>query len=106
MAMTYYVEVHKNYTYKRIVCDSLEGAMRAARIAAYMLDIKIKQNLPKKEWNKWSAMDCYFSYSLTSDTYKDGAKRPAVVIRSCLIPNNLWGKNIKQVEKALANAGK
>ena len=106
MAMTYYVEVHKNYTIKRIACDSLEESIRAARIAAYMLDIKIKQNLPKKEWNKWSVMDCYFSYSLTSDIYKDGAQRPAVTIRSCLIPNNLWGKNIKQVEKALAGSGK
>ena len=68
--------------------------------AAFLVDIKTKETLPKKEWTMWGNDSCFFEYDITSDKHKKD-DYASVRIRSQLLPISLYGKNIKQIESAL-----
>lgn len=47
--MRYHVLVRNGWDTKCITCSNLDEARGYARWAAYLLDIKIKETLPKKD---------------------------------------------------------
>lgn len=95
--MKYYVAVRNGWHTRKILCRNLEEAREYARLSAFLLDIKIKKNLPKKEWIKWTNKDCYFEYDITSAKYKDDAFT-FIRIESEHLPMSLYGKSITQIE--------
>ena len=98
--MRFSVLIKKYGDTKKAVCRSLQEAMDYAERGAFLLDIKIKKTLPKKDWIIWSYDTCFFEYDITSDAYKECAFT-YVRIRSEQLPMELYGKNNKQIEKYL-----
>ena len=98
--MRFSVLIKKYGDTKKAVCRSLQEAMDYAEWGAFLLDIKIKKTLPKKDWKIWSYDTCFFEYDITSDAYKECAFT-YVRIRSEQLPMELYGKNNKQIEKYL-----
>lgn len=98
--MSYNVFVRKGWQTKAMPCRNLDEARGYARWAAYLLDIKIKETLPKKDWTKWDNDSCFFEYDITSDKYKDDAFT-FIRIKSQHLPMPLYGKNVTQIEKHL-----
>ena len=98
--MRYHVLVRNSWDTKCITCRNLDEARGYARWAAFLLDIKIKETLPKKDWTKWDKDSCFFEYDITSDKYKDDAFT-FIRIRSQHLPMPLYGKNVTQIEKHL-----
>ena len=96
------VYIRKGWDTKAIDCKSIDEAIKFARFGAFLLDIKIKKALSKKDWIKWDNNSCCFEYDITSDKHKDDAFT-SVCIRSQAIPISLYGKNIKQIEKNIAS---
>ena len=101
--MIYRVSIRKGLNKEKAThCKSLDEAMWLAGWAAFLVDIKTKETLPKKEWTMWGNDSCFFEYDITSDKHKKDDSA-SVRIRSQLLPISLYGKNIKQIEKALTN---
>ena len=98
--MRYHVLVRNGWQTKVMPCSNLDIARKYARWAAYLLDIKIKKTLPKKDWTKWDKDSCFFVYDITSDKYKDDAFK-FIRIKSQHLPMPLYGKNVTQIEKHL-----
>ena len=98
--MRYHVLVRNSWDTKCITCRNLDEARGYARWAAFLLDIKIKETLPKKDWTKWDKDSCFFEYDITSDKYKDDAFT-FIRIKSQHLPMPLYGKNVTQIEKHL-----
>lgn len=98
--MKYHVVVRNGWHTKTMPCCNLDDARKYARWAAFLLDIKIKETLPKKDWTKWDKDSCFFEYDITSDKYKDDAFT-FIRIRSQHLPMPLYGKNVTQIEKHL-----
>ena len=98
--MRYHVLVRNGWQTKAMPCSNLDEARDFARWAAFLLDIKIKETLPKKDWTKWDKDSCFFEYDITSDKYKDDAFT-FIRIRSQHLPMPLYGKNVTQIEKHL-----
>lgn len=98
--MKYHVLVRNRWDTKCITCRNLDEARGYARWAAYLLDIKIKETLPKKDWTKWDNDSCFFEYDITSDKYKDDAFT-FIRIKSQHLPKSLYGKSVTQIEKHL-----
>lgn len=98
--MKYHVLVRNSWDTKSITCRNLDEARGYARWAAFLLDIKIKETLPKKDWTKWDNDSCFFEYDITSDKYKDDAFT-FIRIKSQHLPMPLYGKNVTQIEKHL-----
>ena len=98
--MRYHVLVRNSWDTKSITCRNLDEARGYARWAAFLLDIKIKETLPKKDWTKWDNDSCFFEYDITSDKYKDDAFT-FIRIKSQHLPMPLYGKNVTQIEKHL-----
>ena len=98
--MKYHVLVRNSWDTKCITCRNLDEARGYARWAAFLLDIKIKETLPKKDWTKWDNDSCFFEYDITSDKYKDDAFT-FVRIKSQYLPMPLYGKSVTQIEKHL-----
>lgn len=98
--MKYHVLVRNRWDTKCIACRNLDEARGYARWAAYLLDIKIKETLPKKDWTKWDNDSCFFEYDITSDKYKDDAFT-FIRIKSQHLPKSLYGKSVTQIEKHL-----
>lgn len=96
--MEYRVYIRKGWDTKAIDCKSIDEAIKFARFGAFLLDIKIKKTLSKKDWIKWDNYSCCFEYDITSEKHKNDAFI-SVCIRSQAIPISLYGKNIKQIEK-------
>ena len=101
--MIYRVSIRKGLKKEQAThCKSLKDAMWLAGWAAFLLDIKTKETLHKKEWTMWGNDSCFFEYDITPDKHKKDDSA-SVRIRSQLLPISLYGKNIKQIEKALTN---
>lgn len=98
--MRYHVLVRNSWDTKCITCRNLDDARKYARWAAYLLDIKIKETLPKKDWTHWDNDTCFFEYDITSDKYKDDAFT-FIRIKSQHLPKSLYGKSVTQIEKHL-----
>ena len=98
--MRYHVLVRNGWQTKAMPCSNLDEARDFACWAAFLLDIKIKETLPKKDWTKWDKDSCFFEYDITSDKYKDDAFT-FIRIRSQYLPMPLYGKNVTQIEKHL-----
>ena len=98
--MRYHVLVRNSWDTKCITCRNLDEARGYARWAAFLLDIKIKETLPKKDWTKWNNDSCFFEYDITSDKYKDDAFT-FIRIKSQRLPMPLYGKSVTQIEKHL-----
>ena len=98
--MRYHVLVRNGWQTKVMPCSNLDIARKYARWAAYLLDIKIKKTLPKKDWTHWTKDTCFFEYDITSDKYKDDAFT-FIRIKSQHLPESLYGKNVTQIEKHL-----
>ena len=98
--MRYHVLVRNSWDTKCITCRNLDEARGYARWAAFLLDIKIKETLPKKDWTKWNNDSCFFEYDITSDKYKDDAFT-FIRIKSQHLPMPLYGKSVTQIEKHL-----
>ena len=98
--MKYHVLVRNSWDTKSITCRDFDEARGYARWAAFLLDIKIKETLPKKDWTKWDNDSCFFEYDITSDKYKDDAFT-FIRIKSQHLPMPLYGKNVTQIEKHL-----
>lgn len=98
--MKYHVLVRNSWDTKSITCRNFDEARGYARWAAFLLDIKIKETLPKKDWTKWDNDSCFFEYDITSDKYKDDAFT-FIRIKSQHLPMPLYGKNVTQIEKHL-----
>lgn len=98
--MKYHVLVRNRWDTKCITCRNLDEARGYARWAAFLLDIKIKETLPKKDWTKWDNDSCFFEYDITSDKYKDDAFT-FIRIKSQHLPKSLYGKSVTQIEKHL-----
>ena len=98
--MRYHVLVRNSWDTKCITCRNLDEARGYARWAAFLLDIKIKETLPKKDWTKWNNDSCFFEYDITSDKYKDDAFK-FIRIRSQHLSMSLYGKSVSQIEKHL-----
>ena len=98
--MSYNVFVRKGWQTKAMPCSNLDDARKYARWAAFLLDIKIKETLPKKDWTKWDNDSCFFEYDITSDKYKDDAFT-FIRIKSQHLPMPLYGKSVTQIEKHL-----
>ena len=98
--MRYHVLVRNGCQTKAMPCSNLDEARDFACWAAFLLDIKIKETLPKKDWTKWDKDSCFFEYDITSDKYKDDAFT-FIRIRSQHLPMPLYGKNVTQIEKHL-----
>ena len=98
--MRYHVLVRNSWDTKSITCRNLDEARGYARWAAFLLDIKIKETLPKKDWTKWDNDSCFFEYDITSDKYKDDAFT-FIRIKSQHLPMPLYGKNVTQIAKHL-----
>ena len=98
--MRYHVLVRNGWQTKAMPCSNLDEARDFACWAAFLLDIKIKETLPKKDWTKWDKDSCFFEYDITSDKYKDDAftfNR----IKSQHLPMPLYGKSDKKKKKHL-----
>lgn len=76
--MRYHVLVRNGWQTKAMPCSNLDEACDYANWAAFLLDIKIKKNLPKKDWTKWDNDTCFFEYDVTSDNYKDDGSHLSV----------------------------
>ena len=98
--MSYNVFVRKGWQTKVMPCRNLDEARGYARWAAFLLDIKIKETLPKKDWTHWTKDTCFFEYDVTSDKYKDDAFT-FIRIKSQHLPESLYGKSVTQIEKQL-----
>lgn len=98
--MRYHVLVRNGWQTKAMPCSNLDIARKYARWSAFLLGIKIKKNLPKKNWAKWDNDSCFFEYDVTSDRYKQDAFK-FIRIRSQHLPMPLYGKNVTQIEKHL-----
>ena len=98
--MRYHVLVRNSWDTKCITCRNLDEARGYARWAAFLLDIKIKETLPKKDWTKWNKDSCFFEYDITSDKYKDDGFT-FIRIKSQHLPKSLYGKSVTQIEKHL-----
>ena len=98
--MRYHVLVRNGWQTKAMPCSNRDEARDFACWAAFLLDIKIKETLPKKDWTKWDKDSCFFEYDITSDKYKDDAFT-FIRIRSQHLPMPLYGKNVTQIEKHL-----
>ena len=98
--MRYHVLVRNSWDTKFITCRNFDEARGYARWAAFLLDIKIKETLPKKDWTKWNNDSCFFEYDITSDKYKDDAFT-FIRIKSQYLPMPLYGKSVTQIEKHL-----
>lgn len=98
--MKYHVLVRNGWHTKCITCRNLDEACDYANWAAFLLDIKIKKTLPKKDWTKWDNDSCFFEYDVTSDRYKQNAFK-FIRIRSQHLPKSLYGKSVTQIEKHL-----
>lgn len=98
--MKYHVLVRNSWQTKVMPCRNLDEARGYARWAAFLLDIKIKETLPKKDWTKWDKDSCFFVYDITSDKYKDDAFT-FIRIKSQHLPKSLYGKSVTQIEKHL-----
>ena len=98
--MRSHVLVRNGWQTKAMPCSNLDEARDFACWAAFLLDIKIKETLPKKDWTKWDKDSCFFEYDITSDKYKDDAFT-FIRIRSQHLPMPLYGKNVTQIEKHL-----
>lgn len=98
--MKYHVLVRNSWDTKSITCRNFDEARGYARWAAFLLDIKIKETLPKKDWTKWDNDSCFFEYDITSDKYKDDAFT-FIRIKSQHLPMPLYGKSVTQIEKHL-----
>ena len=98
--MKYHVLVRNSWDTKCITCRNLDEARGYARWAAFLLDIKIKETLPKKDWTHWTKDTCFFEYDITSDKYKDDAFT-FIRIKSQHLPKSLYGKSVTQIEKHL-----
>lgn len=91
--MRYHVLVRNGWQTKVMPCSNLDIARKYANWSAFLLDIKIKKNLPKKDWTKWDNDTCFFEYDITSDKYKDDAFK-FIRIKSQHLPMSLYGKSI------------
>ena len=98
--MKYHVLVRNGWHTKCITCSNLDIARKYANWSAFLLDIKIKKNLPKKDWTKWTNDTCFFEYDITSDKYKDDGFT-FIRIKSQHLPKCLYGKSVTQIEKHL-----
>ena len=98
--MKYDVLVRNGWDTKGRTCDSLNDACDFANWAAFLLDIKIKETLPKKDWTHWDNDTCFFEYDITSDKYKDDGFT-FIRIKSQHLPKSLYGKSVTQIEKHL-----
>ena len=98
--MKYHVVVRNGWHTKTMPCCNLDDARNYARCAALLLDIKIKETLPKKDWTKWDNDSCFFEYDITSDKHKDDAFT-FIRIKSQHLPKSLYGKSVTQIEKHL-----
>ena len=100
--MKYRVLVRKGSNTKATDCIDLYLALRLARWAAFLLDIKILITLPKKSWIKLNNDLCFFQYDITAKKHKED-EFTFVHIESEKLPISLYGKNIKQIEKNIAS---
>ena len=98
--MRYHVLVRNGWQTKAMPCSNLDIARKYARWAAFLLDIKIKETLPKKDWTHWDNDTCFFEYDITSDKYKDDAFT-FIRIKSQHLPESLYGKSVTHIEKHL-----
>ena len=98
--MRYHVLVRNSWDTKSITCRNFDEARGYARWAAFLLDIKIKETLPKKDWTHWDKDTCFFEYDITSDNYKDDGFT-FIRIKSQHLPKSLYGKSVTQIEKHL-----
>lgn len=96
----YHVLVRNGWQTKAMPCSNLDEARDFACWAAFLLDIKIKKTLPKKDWTKWTNDTCFFEYDVTSDRYKQDAFK-FIRIRSQHLSMSLYGKSVSQIEKHL-----
>ena len=98
--MKYHVLVRNGWDTKIVTCRNFDEARGYARWAAFLLDIKTKETLPKKDWTYWDSNSCFFEYDITSAKYKNDASK-YIHIRSQHLPKSLYGKSITQIEKHL-----
>ena len=98
--MKYSVLVRNGWYTKCVTCRNLDEACGYAHWPAFLLDIKVKETLPKKDWTKWDNDTCFFEYDITSDNYKDNAFT-FIRIKSQHLPMPLYGKSVTQIEKHL-----
>ena len=83
--------------YKNKKFNNINEALKFARRAAYLLDIKIIETLRKIEWMMWGDELCFFQYDITAGNHKNDDST-FVRIQSTLLCKSLHGKDVQQIE--------